>query len=199
MEAHAVISVARVNFRARKLVEMEGITVQIINEDLSNSDSQHKYDDIGMWLIFFVGRPSYLIRSCSPWTAFLHLKRSTQCWYFLQFRKSPCFEYNAGISIRNLPDSWPNRKPEHLHFKASKGSRRHSFSSYVLKCPELDGEHAPTYVYLSLIHFNQGSSKLVPCVFSVNWFLLSFRFQRMLEAPSKDVGCQNTYQNKSFF
>lgn len=55
METHAVISVARVNFRARKFIEMERITVQTINKDLSNSDSQCKYDDIGMWLIFFCG------------------------------------------------------------------------------------------------------------------------------------------------
>lgn len=103
--------------------------------------------------------------------------------------------FHSGIS--QIPRS--NRKPEHLRFKASKGSRRRSFSSYVLKCTELAGERVPTYVYLSLICFNQGSCKLAPCVFSVNWLLLSFRFQKMLEAPSKDVVCQKTYQNKSFF
>lgn len=64
-----VNSVARVNFRTKKFTEMERITVEIINKNLSNSDSQHKYDDIGMWLISFVERSSHLIRSCSPWTA----------------------------------------------------------------------------------------------------------------------------------
>lgn len=32
---------------------MKIIAVEIINKNPSNSDSQHKYDDIGMRLIFF--------------------------------------------------------------------------------------------------------------------------------------------------
>lgn len=43
------------NFRTRKFIEMERITVEIINKNLNNSESQHKYDDTGMWLIFFPG------------------------------------------------------------------------------------------------------------------------------------------------
>lgn len=138
-----------------------------------------------------MGRPSHLIRSCSPWTAFLRLKGGLSVGIFYSSQNHPVFEYNTFPSgISQIPR--PNQNPDHLHFKASKGSRRHSFSSYVLKCTELDGERVPTYVYLSLIRFNQGSSKLSPCVFSVNWLLLSFRFQKTLEVPSKDVVCQKT-------
>lgn len=99
--------------------------------------------------------------------------------------------------ISQIPGS--NQKPEHLHFKAVKGSREHSFSSYVLQSTELDGERVPKYVYLSLKLFNQWSSKLVLYVFSVNWFILSFRFQRMLEAPSKDMVYWKTHKTSPFF
>lgn len=156
----------------------------------------------GFCFLFFAVRPSHLIRSCSPWTSFLHLKRSTE--HFLQFRKSSFFEYNAGISTRKLQESWTKPKTRGLAFENQHWKQKASFHSYVLQHTGLDGKHVPR---TSICHwydwyvtsFNQGSSKLAPCVFSVNWFFLSFRFQRTLEAPSKDVVCQKTYQNKTLF
>lgn len=70
IETHAVISGSRINFRTRKFIEMERITVEIINKNLNNSESQLKYDDTGMWLIFFLERSSHLIRSGRTWTVF---------------------------------------------------------------------------------------------------------------------------------
>lgn len=120
IEIHVVISVARVNFRTRKFIEMERITVEIISKNLNNSDSQHKYDDIRMWLIFFVGRSSHLIGSCSPWTALLDVKRSPLCWYFLQFRKLITMQ---AFPPRTSQTPGLNCKQEQLHFKTSKEAK----------------------------------------------------------------------------
>lgn len=71
--------------------------------------------------------------------------------------------------ISQTPET--NQKSEHSDFKTKEVK-----DVYVLKDAKLDGELGTTYVYLSLMDFNQGSSKLVPCVFSVNWFRLLFSF-----------------------
>lgn len=96
--------------------------------------------------------------------------------------------------ISQTPET--NQKSEHSDLGLTKEAKY----VYVLKDGKLDGEFGPTHVYLSLMDFNQGSSKLVPCVFSVNWFCLLFRFQRMLKLSetSENSVCCKTYKNKSF-
>lgn len=105
--------------------------------------------------------------------------------------------YNAGISAQNLPNTWAKLESSNCILKLAKKPKE-LFLQLCTKVHRARWGACDFNVYLSLTQFNQGSSKLVPCVFSVNCFLLLFRFQRTLGVPSKDMVCQKAYQNKFF-